>query len=138
MPVPATTSSKVTRPIPPMMRTRSRRRTDPTVENAAPHPKCWSPPHSHEQDRGRSTAMNLDLEYLPVPVTDLDRIRCNHHDDHGNPLVAQTAETGLPLRCCLRLSTAGERVALISYQPSAVGGPYAEVGPVFIHVEDCP
>jgi len=27
---------------------------------------------------------------------------------------------------------------LIAYQPSRIGGPYAEVGPVFVHAEPCP
>jgi Protein of unknown function (DUF1203) len=79
-----------------------------------------------------------ELEYLPVPGSDLDRIRRNGHDDHGNPLVTQTSGAGAPLRCCLRLSMDGEQIALISYQPSSLGGPYAEVGPVFIHVDECP
>jgi uncharacterized protein DUF1203 len=82
--------------------------------------------------------MNSDLEYLAVPSSDLNRIRCNGHDDYDNPLVAQTAGAGAPLRCCLRLSTDGEQIALISYQPSALGGPYAEIGPVFIHLANCP
>ena len=55
-------------------------------------------------------------------------------------------EGGLPLRCCLRLSVAGERVALVSYAPlrrwaAQRGldiGAYDETGPVFIHPEPCP
>ena len=82
--------------------------------------------------------MITDFEYLPVPAAELDRIRCNGHDDHGNPLVARTAGDGAPLRCCLRLSTPGEEIALIAYQPSPLGGPYAETGPVFIHRSECP
>jgi hypothetical protein len=94
--------------------------------------------YSHQQHRRRSMTMITDLEYLPVPAAGLDRIRCNGHDDYGNPLVARTAGAGAPLRCCLRLSTNGEQIALIAYQPSALGGPYAEIGPVFIHLDDCP
>ena len=75
--------------------------------------------------------------YLPVPATDLERIRRNGHDDQGNTLVPRDASAGLPLRCCLTLSRAGERVAPIAYRPSALGGPYAETGPVFVHAEDC-
>lgn len=79
-----------------------------------------------------------DLTYLPVPSADLRRIRRNGHDDLGNQLVVSTPEAGLPLRCCLTLSTEGERLALIAYRPSPLGGPYAEVGPVFIHKAACP
>ncbi|WP_185448021.1 DUF1203 domain-containing protein [Kribbella qitaiheensis] len=81
--------------------------------------------------------MNGDLEYLPVPAPALDRIRCNDHDDYGNSLIAQSSGAGAPLRCCLRMSTEGEQIALIAYQPSPLGGPYAEIGPVFIHVDEC-
>ncbi len=77
------------------------------------------------------------FEYLPVPAVDLERVRRNGHDDQGNTVVPREATDGLPLRCCLTLSRSGERVALISYRPSALGGPYAETGPVFVHLEDC-
>ncbi len=65
----------------------------------------------------------------------------------GNPprLLTDT-EGGSPLRCCLRASAPGERVALVSYAPlrrwarstGADPGPYDEVGPVFIHPAPCP
>lgn len=77
------------------------------------------------------------LEYLPVPAADLDRIRCNGHDDHGNDVEPRLAGGGEPLRCCLTLAPAGDSIALIAYQPSSLGGPYAETGPVFIHTSDC-
>lgn len=67
----------------------------------------------------------------------VDRIRAQGVDDFGNPVVASRERTGAPLRCCLREATAGEAVALIAYQPSTLGGPYAEIGPVFIHAEAC-
>ncbi|MER0245028.1 DUF1203 domain-containing protein [Streptomyces sp. HSW2009] len=52
---------------------------------------------------------------------------------------------GAPLRCCLRRSRAGERIALVSYAPlrrwaAAAGvdaGAYDETGPVFIHTGRC-
>ncbi|WP_320780578.1 DUF1203 domain-containing protein [Streptomyces sp. CRN 30] len=54
-------------------------------------------------------------------------------------------EDGLPLRCCLRRSRAGERIALVSYAPlrrwaartGATPGAYDEVGPVFVHLGPC-
>jgi hypothetical protein len=52
---------------------------------------------------------------------------------------------GAPLRCCLRRSRAGERIALVSYAPlrrwaaeiGADPGSYDETGPVFIHTGLC-
>jgi hypothetical protein len=78
------------------------------------------------------------LRVEALPPEDLERIRGRGVDDFGNPLVATVdGEGGAPLRCCLREAQAGERVALIAYRPAMVGGPYAEVGPVFIHAEAC-
>ncbi len=67
-------------------------------------------------------------------------------DDAGNALrVKIEDEGGSPLRCCLRASRPGERIALVSYAPlrrwakatGAEPGAYDEVGPVFIHAEPC-
>ncbi|MFF8290633.1 DUF1203 domain-containing protein [Streptomyces sp. NPDC016309] len=67
-------------------------------------------------------------------------------DDAGRPLAPRADEEGgSPLRCCLRLSEPGERVALVSYAPlrrwaaetGAAPGAYDEQGPVFIHAEAC-
>lgn len=74
-----------------------------------------------------------------IPPADLDRIRSAGSDDFGNPLVVRIADSdsGTPLRCCLRNAAAGEAYVLIAYQPSRIGGPYAEVGPVFVHADAC-
>lgn len=62
-------------------------------------------------------------------------------DDAGRPCLPYAdAEGGAPLRCCLRLSEPGERIALVSYAPLrrwaartwAKPGAYDEQGPVFI------
>jgi len=81
--------------------------------------------------------MNTELEYVPVPAAELDRIRCNDHDDFGNPIVPLTAGGGEPLRCCLTIAPAGDRIALVSHRPMTAGGPYAEIGPVFVHLTEC-
>ncbi|MGW5443279.1 DUF1203 domain-containing protein [Streptomyces asiaticus] len=68
-------------------------------------------------------------------------------DDAGNAprLVVEDEEGGNPLRCCLGRSRPHETIALVSYAPlrrwaretGATPGPYSEVGPVFIHPEEC-
>lgn len=67
-------------------------------------------------------------------------------DDAGRaPRMVTDQAGGSPLRCCLRASKPGERIALVSYAPlrqwvvqaGADPGPYDEVGPVFIHPEPC-
>lgn len=67
-------------------------------------------------------------------------------DDAGRPCVpVEDTEGGAPLRCCLRRSEPGERIALVSYAPlrrwadrtGARPGAYDEQGPVFVHAEEC-
>jgi Protein of unknown function (DUF1203) len=46
-------------------------------------------------------------------------------------------EGGAPLRCCLRDSRPGERIALVAVTPDGPRGAYRETGPVFVHAEPC-
>ncbi|MEU0992105.1 DUF1203 domain-containing protein [Streptomyces sp. NPDC005953] len=88
---------------------------------------------------------------LPIPPATLQELRTV--DDSGRPMRPYTARedgvpldcVGGPLRCCLRTIEAGERVALVSYAPlrrwattsGAEPGAYDEIGPVFIHADEC-
>src|SRR5690242_21718942 len=85
--------------------------------------------------------------YRARPVTPATLRELRTTDDSGRPLSPFTdAEGGAPLRCCLRHSTPGELIALVSYAPlrrwaagtGADPGAYDEQGPVFIHAGDCP
>lgn len=67
-------------------------------------------------------------------------------DDAGRrPMPFVDRDGGSPLRCCNRLSTAGEQIVLASYSPlrrwaktaGAEPGAYDETGPVFLHAEAC-
>ncbi|MEU1037209.1 DUF1203 domain-containing protein [Streptomyces sp. NPDC005551] len=80
----------------------------------------------------------------PVEQTVLEELR--DRDDAGRPLAPYPDEEGgAPLRCCLRRSVPGERIALVSYAPLrrwaaatwARPGAYDEQGPVFIHAGEC-
>ncbi|WBO66332.1 DUF1203 domain-containing protein [Streptomyces camelliae] len=81
----------------------------------------------------------------PIPPRVLKELRTA--DDAGRaPAPFTDEEGGAPLRCCLRHSTPGERIALVSYAPlrrwaaetGARPGAYDEQGPVFVHADDCP
>ncbi len=76
------------------------------------------------------------VEAIPADV--LGRIRARGVDDLGNKVTEMIDEVGgSPLRCCLRDAAPGERIAAIGYDPFPWHGPYAEVGPVFIHADSC-
>lgn len=89
-----------------------------------------------------TTAVRTAFRIQALPAHDLARIRATGFDDFGHPLRVSVAEEepGTPLRCCLREAHVGERVALISWRAlrEAPDSVYAEVGPVFVHVDDCP
>ncbi|MFF2640560.1 DUF1203 domain-containing protein [Streptomyces niveus] len=81
---------------------------------------------------------------LPIGPAVLKELRDT--DDGGATSTPYTdPEGGAPLRCCLRRSRAGERIALVTYAPLrrwaaetwARPGAYDEQGPVFIHAEEC-
>lgn len=84
--------------------------------------------------------------YTARPITPRALKELRTTDDAGRRTDGFTdAEGGSPLRCCLRRSAPGERLALISYAPlrrwasetGAAPGPYDEQGPVFIHADEC-
>ncbi|MFF9662238.1 DUF1203 domain-containing protein [Streptomyces althioticus] len=88
------------------------------------------------------TTATLLVRALPPQVVKDLLVR----DDSGCPAVPSTdGEGGAPLRCCLRRSSPGERIALVSYAPlrrwaAETGvdpGAYDEQGPVFVHAEEC-
>jgi hypothetical protein len=89
-----------------------------------------------------TTAIDTAFRVQALPAHDLTRIRSTGFDDFGHALRVSVVheEPGTPLRCCLREAHAGERVALISWRPlrEAPDSVYAEVGPVFVHADDCP
>jgi hypothetical protein len=74
----------------------------------------------------------------PIHADLLDAIRETGEDGHGNSFTAYPATGhGEPLRCCLRCARRGEPIALISYAPLDGPSPWREVGPVYVHAEEC-
>jgi hypothetical protein len=90
------------------------------------------------------TTATATFEVRAIPAGVVSQLR--DADDAGNaPTLLTDADGGSPMRCCLRPSRPGERIALVSYAPlrrwaresGAKPGPYDEVGPVFIHPAPC-
>ncbi|GGR43102.1 hypothetical protein GCM10010251_70160 [Streptomyces aurantiogriseus] len=89
--------------------------------------------------------MTTNYPARPIAPRALKELRVT--DDAGRPTLPFTDPEGdAPLRCCLRRSRPGERLALVSYAPlrrwaAATGtdpGAYDEQGPVFVHADPCP
>jgi hypothetical protein len=100
----------------------------------------WAGPPRVNLDR-----MTTKYPAHPIAPRALEALRVT--DDAGRPTTPfADPEGGAPLRCCLRHSTVGERIALVSYAPlrrwaaetGADPGAYDEQGPVFVHADPCP
>jgi hypothetical protein len=75
------------------------------------------------------------LRYLPIPETIALDARRTRKDRFGHDLRVTTTEA--PCRVCLRISRGPERLVLLSYRPLPDSGPYAEIGPIFVHAHRC-
>ena len=81
---------------------------------------------------------------MTITITGIDtealRAALDEGFDHGNnpiePFV--DVEGGSPMRCCLRDSAPGDMMAIIAWSPFPWRGPYAELGPIFVHASGCP
>jgi hypothetical protein len=72
-------------------------------------------------------ALTIPLRYEALPASLAGGATRTFVDDEG----------GAPLRCCLRDSRPGERIALVAVTPDGPQGAYRETGPVFLHADGC-
>jgi hypothetical protein len=78
---------------------------------------------------------SFTLRYVPIPEAIALEARRTRKDRFGHDLRVTTNEA--PCRLCLRISRGPERLILFSYQPLPDSGPYAEIGPIFVHAHRC-
>ncbi len=92
---------------------------------------------SDDDRRVETIAAGFRIQAIAPQI--LERWRETRTDDYGNHLTPIIEDDGgSPLRCCLRPAEPGTRLLLAAYSPFPIPGPYAEVGPVFVHADDCP
>lgn len=84
---------------------------------------------------GMTTAVTTTLRFVPMPLEIAEEARRTMRDRFGHTL--HVTRTQAPCRLCLRISKEPEDFILLSYQPLPDTGPYAEIGPIFIHASDC-
>src|SRR5580704_13556633 len=78
---------------------------------------------------------NATVLFLPIPPEVAARARRTLRDEFGHQLQIEAQQA--PCRVCLRVPAEPEEMILLSYQPLADTGPYAEIGPIFIHAAAC-
>lgn len=66
-------------------------------------------------------------------------IRQGGPDANGQPALRTQAQ-GLanPCRHCLQLIAEGDEMLILAHRPFPTAQPYAEIGPIFLHQQDCP
>jgi hypothetical protein len=74
-----------------------------------------------------TAAPAIALQYEPLPASLAADATRTFDDPDG----------GRPLRCCLRDSRPGERLALVAVTPDGPQGAYRETGPVSLHADGC-
>lgn len=72
-----------------------------------------------------------------IPRDRMHAIWTSQQDERGNPLQEFKTRESFPLRCCLTRSAADSEIALISYSAMDQPQPWAEVGPVYVHLQPC-
>lgn len=75
------------------------------------------------------------LRYIAIPEEIANEARETLRDGFGHEL--HVVQEHGPCRVCLRVSQQPEDFILMSYQPLPDTGPYAEIGPIFVHAERC-
>ena len=80
----------------------------------------------------------MTLRYTGMPSPLAAAYRAGAPDANGQPPERHVSEDGSePCRHCLGRVAAGEPYLALGYRPFPAPQPYAEVGPVFIHADDC-
>src|ERR1700737_3714600 len=80
-----------------------------------------------------------EFRVLSIPNDVARRVRETRLGDFGHRLSVSGAtenDTG-PCRSCLRVFLPGEGRLLFSYAPNECDHPYNEIGPIYIHEEEC-
>ncbi|MGQ0710533.1 MAG: DUF1203 domain-containing protein [Rhodoferax sp.] len=81
----------------------------------------------------------MTLTVRGIPTDTAHALRHGGLDAHGQaPLRRRAQGLANPCRHCLQLIEEGEEKLVLAYRPFAQAQPYAEVGPIFLHAQECP
>lgn len=80
----------------------------------------------------------MQITIQGIPSEEVDRIRRGGGDANGQPALTRIAEgTANPCRHCLGLIAEGQEKLVLAYRPFESLHPYAESGPIFLHMTSC-
>jgi hypothetical protein len=79
------------------------------------------------------------LRFVALDTSFVQALRSGSPDANGQAPERQVSDGGgNPCRHCLQDITAGAPMLVLAHRPFPAPQPYAEVGPIFLHAEDCP
>lgn len=79
------------------------------------------------------------LRYIALDSETVKSLRNGGKDANGQTPEPQVSDGGgNPCRHCLEDMPEGDSFLVLAHRPFPEAQPYAEVGPLFIHAEDCP
>jgi len=81
--------------------------------------------------------MSNGFRITPLPAEVADHVRRTMTDEFGNRLSERRDEDRHQCRSCLRLTEPNEPYVGLSYRPFPGPQPFAESGPVYLHLRPC-
>jgi hypothetical protein len=81
---------------------------------------------------------NMPIRFTALATADVAAAREGRPDANGQSPEVHVAQQGaLPCRHCLDMIGQSERFLVLAWRPFPTVQPYAEVGPIFLHADDC-
>ncbi|AYM62000.1 DUF1203 domain-containing protein [Agrobacterium fabrum] len=78
-----------------------------------------------------------DLVFTAMPTKEAEAFRAGAPDAYSLMPEKAVSPGGMPCRHCLSQIDEGEAMLILAYRPFPSLQPYAETGPVFLHVQAC-
>jgi hypothetical protein len=80
----------------------------------------------------------MSIKFVALDPDVSSRLRKGGPDANGQPAEQRTSEGGgEPCRHCLQHVAAGEPYLIAAHRPFPAPQPYAEIGPIFLHANEC-
>ncbi len=80
----------------------------------------------------------MSIRFVALDSALVHRLQAGHPDANGQaPERGIAPKDGYPCRHCLGMIAKGEAFLTLAHRPFPAPQPYAEVGPIFLHVEPC-
>jgi hypothetical protein len=80
----------------------------------------------------------MPIRFVALETALVRSLQAGGLDANGQPPERHVSTGNVPCRHCLRHVAAGEPYLIVAHRPFPAPQPYAELGPIFLHAEECP